>query len=46
MVFLLGGTDPLAAIMEFEPKSKNFDLVLTDLSMPKLAGNELAQRIP
>lgn len=46
MVFLPGGIDPLAAIMEFEPKSKEFDLVLADLSMPGLAGNELAQRIP
>jgi len=37
--------DPLEAIKLFESESENFDLVITDMTMPNLTGEKLAERL-
>ena len=40
-----GVSDPIAAISLFRIRPADFDLVMTDLLMPKLSGTELAQEL-
>ena len=39
-----GLTDPVAALELFAEDARMFDLIITDLTMPKLTGEELAER--
>ena len=38
-------TDSLEALREFSQQPQNFDLVITDMTMPQMTGDELAQKL-
>jgi len=38
-------TDSTIALREFSEKPQNFDLVITDMTMPQMTGDELAQKL-
>ncbi len=40
-----GHTDPLAAIKEFRSRPQDFDVVVTDLAMPRMSGFDLAREM-
>jgi CheY-like chemotaxis protein len=38
-------TDSIEALREFSQQPQNFDLVITDMTMPQMTGDELAQKL-
>ena len=42
---VVGKTDPAEALEEFKARPNNYDLVITDLTMPKMTGDRLARAI-
>ncbi|CAB5087125.1 hypothetical protein D3OALGB2SA_1065 [Olavius algarvensis associated proteobacterium Delta 3] len=42
---VIGETDPKAALQRFEARPENFDMVITDLTMPGMTGDALAKTI-
>ena len=38
-------TDSMEALREFSQEPQNFDLVITDMTMPQMTGDELAQKL-
>ncbi len=38
-------TDPLQAVIIFKSDPKNYDLIMTDMTMPKMTGYQMAQEI-